>query len=275
VDTHGAHRRRLRSIPRVTHPTLRVVSEVEAPQSLPFGPGWPEFIGHDPIAERLLPIVRKAFVDWSLVLMTTEGEVAAGGWGVPIHWDGSLEDLPDGWDGALERSVADLGERRSVDTLCAMATEVVGAWQGQRLSGRVLAALRERGQRQGLARMVAPTRPTLKARYPLTPIERYMRWERDDGSPFDPWVRVHWSLGAHVLAAAPRSMEITGSVGDWERWAGMSFPETGTYVVPEALDVLRVDRERNVATYVEPAIWVEHPRHAHRVPSGSSEGSTR
>jgi hypothetical protein len=92
--------------------------------------------------------VRKAFADLSLVLMTTDGEVAAGGWGVPIHWDRSLEDLPEGWDGALERSIADLRERRSVDTLGAMATEVVGAWQGQSLSRCVLAALRERGESQ-------------------------------------------------------------------------------------------------------------------------------
>jgi hypothetical protein len=54
-------------------------------------------------------------------------------------------------------------------------------------------------------------------------------------------------------------MVITGTVSEWEGWASMKFPDSGSYVVPDALDVLDVNRERDIATYVEPAIWVEHP----------------
>jgi hypothetical protein len=55
----------------------------------------------------------------------------------------------------------------------------------------------------GLGALIAPVRPTLKDRYPLTPMERYALWERDDGLPFDPWLRVHRRLGARFLAIAP------------------------------------------------------------------------
>jgi hypothetical protein len=38
----------------------------------------------------------------------------------------------------------------------------------------------------GLTRLIAPVRPSLKERYPTIPIDRYARWTRPDGSPFDP-----------------------------------------------------------------------------------------
>lgn len=236
-----------------------VVPEAGAPQPLPFGPGWPKFIGHDRVADRLMPIVRAAFVNFSLVLVAANGEVAAGGWGVPLHWDGSIEDLPEGWDGALDRAVAGIDCGQPANTFCAMATEVMEPWQGQHLSRQILEALRDNAHRRGMKKMIAPARPTLKARYPLTPIDRYAAWQRDDGSPFDPWLRVHVGLGARILVAAPLSMEIGGTVKEWETWAAMEFPESGDYVVPDALSVLKVDRKLDRATYIEPAIWVRHP----------------
>jgi hypothetical protein len=38
-------------------------------------------------------------------------------------------------------------------------------------------------------------------------------------------------------------MVISGTVAQWEHWTGMAFPETGRYVVPEALDLVDIDRE--------------------------------
>ena len=38
----------------------------------------------------------------------------------------------------------------------------------------------------------------------------------------------------------------------------MPLPSTGQYVVPDALAPLRVDRERDIGTMVEPNIWVQH-----------------
>ena len=51
----------------------------------------------------------------------------------------------------------------------------------------------------GLDCLIAPVRPTLKDRYPLTPIESYARWRRDDGSAFDPWIRVHERFGGRYV----------------------------------------------------------------------------
>jgi hypothetical protein len=106
--------------------------------------------------------------------------------------------------------------------------------------------------------VIAPVRPTLKSRYPLTAMENFSRWTRPDGLHIDPWVRAHQRLGATILGPAPRSMTIVGTVAEWELWARMVFPETGQYVVPDALDLVQIDREQDAGTYVEPNLWMRH-----------------
>jgi hypothetical protein len=89
-------------------------------------------------------------------------------------------------------------------------------------------------------------------------MENFARWTRDDGLHIDPWIRTHQRLGASVLASAPRSMIITGTVSEWEDWAAMAFPETGRYVVPDALDLVEIDREQDRGTYSETNLWMRH-----------------
>ena len=69
----------------------------------------------------------------------------------------------------------------------------------------------------------------------ITPIEQYVTYRRDDGQLLDPWMRVHERLGARVGAPLPESLRITGTVGEWESWTGLSFPASGDYVFPEGL----------------------------------------
>lgn len=76
----------------------------------------------------------------------------------------------------------------------------------------------------GLSPLLAPVRPSWKDRYPITPINRYIEWRRDDRLLFDPWLRTHERLGGRVLRCEQRSLEISAPVGDWERWTGIGFP---------------------------------------------------
>ena len=119
--------------------------------------------------------------------------------------------------------------------------------------------MRDVASRHELGCLVAPVRPSLKPSYPLVAIERYVGWRRDDGLPFDPWLRVHARLYGEILGIADASMTVEGTVGEWERWAGMAFPESGAYVVPGALVPVEIDRERDAGRYVEPNVWVRHP----------------
>ena len=221
-----------------------------------FANSWPDFIFHDPVSRTYLPAVQESFshLDVTLVL---DGVVVAGGWGVSLAWDETPEDLPGGYDDALVRSLS--GDDRSAhDTLSIMAVAVHPRYRGRALSAAVMRELRERASQTGLTRVIAPVRPTLKASYPLTPMATFARWRRDDGEHLDPWIRAHERLGSRVLGTAPESMIITGTVREWESWTHMAFPETGAYVVPEALDLVAIDRERDTGVYVEPNLWMRH-----------------
>ena len=88
--------------------------------------------------------------------------------------------------------------------------------------------------------------------------ERYARWVRDDGLPFDPWLRVHARAGAALVGVCPSSMRVTGTVAEWEEWAEMAFPESGEYIVPGALVPVTISREDDLGIYVEPNVWMHH-----------------
>ena len=218
---------------------------------------WPEFIFHDPVAAEYIGRVRAYFPRFD-VLLLDHGQVVAGAWGVPLQWDETITDLPDGYDGALVRAVSGHEEEVPADTLCIMAAAVKAGRQGSGLAGAALTALRQRAAAAGLQRVIAPVRPSLKVRYPLTPMENFARWARADGRHIDPWIRTHQRLGASILAPAPRSMIITGTVAEWEGWAAMAFPETGHYVVPDALDLVLIDRDQDRGTYAETNLWMRH-----------------
>jgi hypothetical protein len=122
----------------------------------------------------------------------------------------------------------------------------------------MIEAMRAIASGHGLGNLIAPLRPTWKERYPLTPIEHYARWTREDGLPFDPWIRLHVRLGAAILQPVQRSLHITGSVAEWEEWTETAFPESGTYVFPRCLATLEIDRAADLGDYWEPNVWVRH-----------------
>lgn len=218
---------------------------------------WPEFIFHDSVAAAYIDRVETYFPQYD-VLLLDDGQVVAGGWGVPLGWDGTVSSLPDGYDGGLVSAVTGHENSIPADTLCIMAAAVRADQQGGGLAGKTLTALRDRATAAGLRRVIAPVRPALKNRYPLTPMEHFARWTRSDGLHIDPWIRTHQRLGASILAPAPRSMIITGTVPEWESWTAMAFPETGQYVVPDALDLVSIDREEDRGTYAETNLWMQH-----------------
>ena len=41
-------------------------------------------------------------------------------------------------------------------------------------------------------------------------------------------------------------------------WTGLSFPESGQYVVAGALNPVIIDRERDEGVLTEPNVWVVH-----------------
>lgn len=218
---------------------------------------WPEFVYHDKLANEYGPRVETSFREFHIWLMH-EGSVVAGGWGVPLVWDGKPSGLPEGYRSALAQAFEDQEQQRAVTAFSFMAAVVAEEFHKQGLAARVLEALTDRALAAGLSHVIAPIRPTRKQRYPQVPMEQYATWTRDDGLSLDPWIRTHQRMGATILKPAPNSMVVTGTIAEWEEWAAMPFPATGSYVVPGALNLVEVDRANDTATYREENLWVQH-----------------
>jgi hypothetical protein len=92
-----------------------------------------------------------------------EDEILARARSLPLRWDGSPEDLPLGIDGAIARGLDEGG----ANVLCALIVAIPRDLQGRGFSFAALSAMREVGQRHGLAALIAPVRPNWKERYPL------------------------------------------------------------------------------------------------------------
>ena len=159
----------------------------------------------------------------------------------------------------LDRLFAYTGDARY--RACAEATleafaGIAPQYRGKGISTVLLRRMAGLAAAHGLDSLIAPVRPTWKERYPLTPIERYVLWRREDGYPYDPWLRTHERVGAELLEVCPLSMTVKGSRDQWEEWTGLQFPEDGDYVVPGAL--VPVGFVAGVGTYIEPNVWMLH-----------------
>ena len=222
--------------------------------------GWPRFMRQrDQLGLGAhWPDLFIQWADYQLVVM--EGlQTLAVGHAIPISWDGTAEDLPDSMAAILARAAEDTRKNRAPTALSALAVIVAPAHRGKGVSTILLRAMQARARATRLGSLIAPVRPTMKDRYPLAPMERYDEWTQPDGGPIDPWIRTHWRLGGEPVRVIPRAMVIAGTVGEWEDWTGMRFPDSGDYVVPGALQPVRIDRDRNEGRYEDPNVWMKHP----------------
>jgi GNAT superfamily N-acetyltransferase len=213
---------------------------------------FPEYMHHNEPGGKYWGRLYDDFPDFQVALLDGE-ELVAEAHAVPVPWDGTLDDLPSGWDEGFVRGMT---SDRPATTLQALAISILPERQGGQLSSRMIAAFRDNARAAGLGSVIAPVRPTWKSRYPLIPIEEYMGWRRDDGTHFDPWIRIHERVGGEIIAAAPDSMVMRAPVADWEEWTGMRFPADGEYVFPDALATLVV--ADGIGTHVEPNVWLRH-----------------
>jgi hypothetical protein len=215
---------------------------------------WPEYEHHGSNGWKFLPSVYPAHAQFQILFLDRRTErLIARGETIGLRWDGSLRDLPAGFDAVGLRGITDPMTPTAVS---ALAAEVDNEYQDQGLSTLLIKAMAIATKAAGLAYLLVPLRPSWKERYPLVSIERYAAWRRDDGLPFDPWMRVHLRIGGRILRPAPRSIKFHAPVADWERWTGIAFPDDGQYVFPRGLAPLTV--RRGFGTYWEPNVWILH-----------------
>ncbi|NJC68559.1 hypothetical protein HC031_02300 [Planosporangium thailandense] len=243
---------------------VRVVSLADRPglvASIPdvLASRWPMFMlagrpGHD---VDLVELVMRTPVH-QVVLLDAADEVLGAGLSVPLDWDGTTEGLPAGWDGAVQASADLLARGGTPNTACALSITLKPTAAGRGYASSMINALKRAAATAGASALIAPVRPVLKTRYPLTPTADYLTWRTDEGEVFDPWLRLHLGLGGTVRGVAYPSMTITGSIAEWRSWVGLALPGSGEYVIPGGIAPLVVDRVADTGVYREPNVWVVH-----------------
>jgi GNAT superfamily N-acetyltransferase len=221
---------------------------------------WPEFMLHDPVANEHWHELLDRFADYQVALYDSAKDRVAGmGSSFPLRWDDKLENLPEtGWDWAFQQAVKNHKEGITPNFHCAIQIVLRQEYQGQGLSRPMVKAVRSVTKSRGLPALIIPLRPSEKHRYPLMSLDDYITWTSDDGSPFDPWLRVHVHAGARIIKVCHTSKTIRGTRAQWEQWTGLKFPQKGKYIIPGALAPIEVDVEKNRGVYIEPNVWIVH-----------------
>jgi len=215
---------------------------------------WPEYNGHGDVSGRYFGALVPRFAHLQ-VLVWDEGteRVVARGRTIPFTWDGNPRR-------------PSCRHRRPGSSRPGRAGPTNRALGARGRSGHRPAGTRDqqrrhrrhgrRGTQSWVGAARGPGATELEGPLPLIPIEDYATWVREDGLPFDPWMRVHVRLGGELLRPEPHSMQITGSVAEWQSWTGMEFPADGQYVFPRGLAPL--DVRDGVGHYWEPNVWILH-----------------
>lgn len=158
----------------------------------------------------------------------------------------------------MDRYTCENKDRANVNTLVAVNIAIHPDYQRLGLSQKLLKELKQLAISNGFKNFIVPVRPSFKMEYPITPFEQYIFWKREDGMPFDPWIRTHWKLGAEIVKPIPNAMTVTGTVKEWEDWTGMHFPESGEYVIKGALQPIEINFKRNLGIYTDPNVWMKY-----------------
>lgn len=238
--------------------TLAERPELEAHIPRLHSASWPPFIQADPVAIRYWGELFSVFAEYQYVLCDDDDTLIAAGHAIPLFWDGTIAGLPAGWDDALEQGFRQYQQGLAPNALCGLSIVISPGNQGKGMSEQMVGVMKEMAAADGLFQIILPVRPSQKSQYPHIPIEEYMQWQRTDGAPFDPWLRIHQRSGAEVLITAPRSMVIAGTVAEWEAWTDQQFPASGQYPVAGALALVTIDREHDRGLYEEPNVWVKY-----------------
>lgn len=243
--------------------------------------------GRDPAADRLLAMyrVRRRFPDlgdfrlgpnafdrirndWILLARERVGrgpELIGHGVTTRIYWDGSLDQLPRGWQGAVRRSLEDdLAGGGKANTLVGLFIRVQSRFRQHGWAAPIAAEMKALAARCGLHSLIIPLRlPQRYLReYAEMPFEEFAALRRDDGEYQDHWLRLHTRLGARVLTTCRTSHQHAMHLEDFHQQLDAEpIRRSGTHLARLGGDWVQVyvDLEREFVLMDQGCVWVEHP----------------
>ncbi|CAF3254108.1 unnamed protein product [Rotaria socialis] len=220
---------------------------------------WPTFFGRFTGDEELYSILYTEWIEYQVVCFDPSKNKPLGyGFVVPIHYDGNLDKLPDGWNNAILQALDDYSSKKNPTALNGMAIIVDPDAQKQGISLEIIKKITDICRQHNFHSFIVNVRPILKHQYPLIPLEKYAHWTIPTGEPFDPWIRTHVRAGGEIAHVSSDAVVIKGTIDQWQTWTGLSFQDSGEYIVKGALVPITIDLENNIGIYREPNIWIIH-----------------
>jgi hypothetical protein len=219
---------------------------------------WPEFIQHDRVVVKNWPRLYSDFSDFQFAAISGNDILGVGN-SVPINWVGEFNNLPaGGLDWAMAKAVDDHMTGLTPNLLIGVQILLYPDLRNRGLSYDFLECMKRIARNCGFEHIALPLRPIFKHLYPLIPMEEYIVWTNQKGEPFDPWIRVHMKAGGKIISVCPESMTIQGKINEWQDWTGLSFQNSGLYIIEKALSPVYIDLEEDLGEYIESNVWIIH-----------------
>lgn len=193
------------------------------------------------------------YPEYQLVTTGEGGRVRSAVHSVPLHWNGDPAALPAGYDDALV--AATCPPVRSANTTCLVSISIDREERRSGLAERLITEAKQRARDRGHAFLIAPLRPTRKSEFPDADFADYLGWQNAEGNIFDPWLKLHVSLGAEILGIADRSLVIRQPAARWASLLGLPGLSPGRYPVPGGLAPIEIEAS-GVGEYAEPNVWI-------------------
>ena len=190
-----------------------------------------------------------------LVAVDNNDQVVANIDAFGFDWDGDPQTLPEeGWRDAIIQALDGFATQPA--WACAHGASILPEARVGSLAADLLIRLRDEALSLGYQGLVAPVRPTLRAKMPQLTIEEYSKMRLPDGRHFDPWVRTHEKVGGKIIGVSDRSMYWWGTREEWEEWTKMRLPDNGRVLIDGSTGWLTL--EDGFGNLVEDSIWLMH-----------------
>jgi len=131
----------------VDRPDLRARRHAELARAT-----FPPYMHESEVGNRHWGRLYSDFPDFQVALLDGD-ELLAEAHALPLPWDGSVNDLPSGWEEGFVRGMTSV---EPPTALMALAISVAPARQGQRLSSRMIESSKENARAAGLRSVIAP-----------------------------------------------------------------------------------------------------------------------
>lgn len=219
--------------------------------------GNPRYLKYDQIKNRYWNTIYKAFPTNQFFVFDSNTLVAVINC-VPLHLTKNeyVNLSEDGWRWALEKSFEDRERSLEPNFLCCLSIKTNKDYSQRELYQYIIQELKTSALEQKYQAIISPVRPSMKQFYPLQDITNYAQWINNSGLPYDTNIRTHVKNGAVILKTCSKSLQVEGSIAQWESWTGFTFQTTGEYTLTKALTTLKINVELNKGYYNEPHIWM-------------------